>query len=99
MRARAFSEAQVEAQQLLEITLAALDVDAGLVPDAERMRIDAAIAVIREALAGDDVAALRGASDALNHATAALAGRRMDRDVKRALAGKRIDSLVADDHG
>ncbi len=99
MRARAFSEAQVEAQQLLEITLAALDVDAGLVPDAERMRIDAAIAVIREALAGDDGAALRGASDALNHATAALAGRRMDRDVKRALAGKRIDSLVADDHG
>jgi len=99
MRARALSEAQVDAQQLLEITQRAIEAEADLVPADERTRIDAAIAAISEALAGDDAAALRVATDALNHATAPFAGRRMDRDVKRALAGKQIDALVRTDHG
>lgn len=94
MHARALAEARVEAQQLLEITRAALDADASLVPDAERERIDAALAAIEPALAASDVAVLRAATDALNHATAPLAGRRMDRDVRRALAGKNIDTLI-----
>ena len=99
MRARALSEAQVDAQQLLEITQRAIEAEAELVPADERTRIDAAIAAISEALAGDDAAALRVATDALNHATAPFAGRRMDRDVKHALAGRQIDALVRTDHG
>jgi len=99
MRARALSEAQVDAQQLLEITQHAIEAEADLVPAGERTRIDAAIAAISEALVGDDAAKLRAATDALNHATAPFAGRRMDRDVKRALAGKQIDALVRTDHG
>jgi molecular chaperone HscA len=99
MRARALSEAQVDAQQLLEITRRAIEAEADLVPADERTRIDAAIAAISEALVGDDAAKLRAATDALNHATAPFAGRRMDRDVKRALAGKQIDALVRTDHG
>ncbi|HEV8503415.1 MAG TPA: Fe-S protein assembly chaperone HscA [Casimicrobiaceae bacterium] len=99
MQARALAEAQVEARQLLEITEHALDVDAALVESAERARIDAGLAALRAALAGDDASALRAAADALNRATTAFAGRRMDRDVRRALAGKAIDALAPSDHG
>jgi hypothetical protein len=42
---------------------------------------------------------VRGAAEALNRATAPLAQRRMDRDVTRALAGKRIDALLPTGHG
>jgi molecular chaperone HscA len=98
-RARMLGEAQVDARQLLAMTQAALAADAAPVGDAERVRIDAATLAVRDALAGSEVAALRAATDLLNHATAPLAGRRMDRDVKRALAGRRIDSLLSTDHG
>jgi molecular chaperone HscA len=99
MQARALAEAQVEARQLLEITEHALDVDAALVESAERARIDAGLAALRAALDGDDAVVLRAAADALNRATTAFAGRRMDRDVRRALAGKTIDALAPSDHG
>jgi molecular chaperone HscA len=99
MQARALAEAQVEARQLLEITERALDVDAALVESGERARIDAGLTALRAALEGDDAPALRAAADALNRATTAFAGRRMDRDVRRALAGKTIDALAPSDHG
>ncbi|MEP7061460.1 MAG: Fe-S protein assembly chaperone HscA [Betaproteobacteria bacterium] len=99
MRARALAEAQVEARQLLDIAQVALATDGELVPAAERARIDAAAAVLATALDGDDVTTVRAATEALNRATAPLAQRRMDRDVKRALAGKRIDALLPTDHG
>ncbi|MEO8976075.1 MAG: Fe-S protein assembly chaperone HscA [Casimicrobiaceae bacterium] len=99
MRVRALGEAQVEGAQLVDIATNALASDGALVGDSERARIDAAIAALTRALQGDDAAAVRAATDGLNSATAPLAARRMDRDVKRALAGKRIDSLVGNDHG
>ncbi|MEO8975085.1 MAG: Hsp70 family protein, partial [Casimicrobiaceae bacterium] len=99
MRVRALGEAQVEGAQLIDIATNALFSDGTLIGDSERARIDAAIVALTHALQGDDAAAVRAATDALNSATTPLAARRMDRDVKRALAGKRIDSLVGDDHG
>jgi molecular chaperone HscA len=44
--------------------------------------------------AGADADALRAAVEAFNRATGPFAERRMDRGVQRALAGKRLDSLV-----
>ncbi|HTQ00698.1 MAG TPA: Fe-S protein assembly chaperone HscA [Casimicrobiaceae bacterium] len=93
MQARALAEAQVEADRIVEATRAALAADGDLVDGPERAAIGAALAHVSQARAGSDHLALRAAVEALNRATADFAGRRMDRGVARALAGKRIDAL------
>jgi molecular chaperone HscA len=92
--ARALAEAQVEADQMAELTGNALAVDGDLLSDPERAGIEAALASLREHRANADAATLRAAIDAVNHATAEFAGRRMSRSVTRALAGKRVDTVL-----
>jgi molecular chaperone HscA len=94
MAARALAEAQVEADQIVDLTQNALAADGDLLSAAERAAIDAVLARVAAARAGTDVAALRAAIETLNRATAEFAGRRMDRSVSRALAGKRIDTVA-----
>ncbi len=94
MAARAFAEAAVEADQLAEQVRNAVAVDGDLLVDGERERIDEALARVAQHRAGDDAGALRAAVEALNRATDAFAARRMDRSVARALAGRKVDSLV-----
>jgi molecular chaperone HscA len=94
MAARALAEAQVEADQMAEVTGNALAADGDLLTDEERKAIEAALAMLRERRAGTDAAALRAGIEAVNHATAEFAGRRMNRSVTRALAGKRVDALI-----
>jgi len=100
-RARALAEAEVEARQLLEITARALDTDAAIVEADERARIDAATARLGAALSAgtSDAAALRAATESLNRATADFAARRMNRDVRRVLAGRTIDAVTSGDRG
>ncbi|MFO1414948.1 MAG: Fe-S protein assembly chaperone HscA [Burkholderiales bacterium] len=93
MRARALAEAQVEADQIVEATRVALAQDGDLLSAPERAAIDAALARVAAARAGDDAVALRGSVAALNHATDTFASRRMDRSVAQALTGKRVDAL------
>jgi len=94
MAARAWAEAVVEADQLVDATQSALAADGELLTSAERASIDAALAVVAQARAGTDHRALAVASAALNHATAEFAARRMDRSVAHALSGKRIDAVA-----
>jgi molecular chaperone HscA len=94
MAARALAEAQVEADQMLEITGKALAADGDLLDARERAEVDEALAALRACRAGDDAAALRRALDIVNHATAEFAGRRMNRSVSRALSGKRVDAVL-----
>ncbi len=94
MAARALAEAQVEADQIVDLTQNALAVDGDLLSVAERAAIDAVLAGVAAARAGTDAAALRAAIETLNRATAEFAGRRMDRSVANALAGKRIDAVA-----
>ena len=94
MAARALAEAQVEADQIVELTRNALGVDGDLLSDAERAAIDAVLADVSVRRAGTDAASLRTAIERLNRATAEFAGRRMDRSVTHALSGRRIDSVV-----
>jgi molecular chaperone HscA len=94
MAARALGEARVEADQLVAATEAALAADADLLDASERAAIDAALAAVASARAGSDHRALAVASAALNHATAELAARRMNRSVGKALAGRSIDALT-----
>jgi molecular chaperone HscA len=93
-QARALREAQVEAQQLLDAIGAALVQDGEALLDAgERAAIEASMDTLRQNLGGNDSQAIHQAAEALNHATETFAARRMDASIKRALAGKKLNSL------
>jgi molecular chaperone HscA len=93
MHARAVAEQRVEAERLLAATRAALAADAALLAPEERAGIERAVATL-EAIARDsDHRAIKQAADALNHATEEFAARRMDANVRRALAGRNIANL------
>jgi molecular chaperone HscA len=94
MAARALAEAQVEADQVVAATDAALAVDADLLDAEERAAVDAALARVARCRAEPDRRALVAATDALNRATGEFAARRMNRSVGRALTGRRIDALT-----
>ena len=94
MAARALAEAQVDADLVAAATRAALTTDADLLDAGERAAIDSALARMDRCRAEADHRALVAATAALNHATAELAARRMNRSVGRALTGKRVDALT-----
>ncbi len=94
MAARNLLEAKVDGRRLLEASEAALAENGGeLLTPAERAGIDALMHALRAALAGDDPAAVKRATEALNQGTVEFAARRMDRSVKKALTGHRLDEL------
>jgi molecular chaperone HscA len=68
--------------------------DGELLAEHERAAIANALAQVEAVVPGDDPAAIRSAIEALNRATEDFAGRRMDRSVKQALTGKRVDTLA-----
>jgi molecular chaperone HscA len=93
-RARMLREQQVEARQLVESVRAAIAADADLLDTAERARVDAALTAAEAAQDLDDVDAVRDAVRALSDATEAFAARRMDRSIRVALSGRRLDELT-----
>ncbi|MFN7758151.1 MAG: Fe-S protein assembly chaperone HscA [Betaproteobacteria bacterium] len=95
LRARALREQQVDAQRLIEATDAALSADADLLSAAERAEVEARLAAVRGVAAGDEADAIKAAVDALAHATDEFAARRMDRSIRAALAGRRLDEVMA----
>jgi molecular chaperone HscA len=92
--ARVLAEAQVEADQLVMVTNAALAADGDLLSPAERRAIDGALAEVLRFRDGADAKGLVAATDALNRATGEFAARRMDRGVARALTGRSVDALT-----
>ncbi len=96
MEARALAEAQVEGERMLAATLSALGSDADLLAPEERASIEAAMAKVRQLVAGADRHALNAAVTALNRTTEEFATRRMDRSVSVALTGRSVDSLAED---
>ncbi|MBT0960140.1 Fe-S protein assembly chaperone HscA [Denitromonas iodatirespirans] len=92
-KARAVRELQVEGERMLEAVQQALKADGALLDDEERARIDAAMAALRTAVAGDDAKALRQALDGLGRETDGFAARRMDKSIRSALAGHKINEL------
>ncbi len=94
MAARALGEARVDADQLAEVTRAALQADGDLLARDERAAIDACLAALARCREGGDSRALAAATDALNRATADFAARRMNRSVARALTGRQVDTLT-----
>jgi Fe-S protein assembly chaperone HscA len=59
----------------------------------EREGIEAALAALKRAMAGEDRDAIQDATHALNHATRHLAELMMNRSVKEALAGRSVEDI------
>ena len=93
---RRLIEARVEAEQVLIATRKALAADADLLEGGERARIDQAMAELEAAILGERLGAITLRTEELDGATHGWAGRRMDRAVARAIAGKRIDEVEED---
>jgi molecular chaperone HscA len=88
---RQLIEARVEAERVLHATKKALAADADLLDgEEERARIAEAIAALEEAVRGARAAIIRGRTDELDDATHGWAGRRMDRAIAKAIAGKDV---------
>ncbi|MBC8119848.1 MAG: Fe-S protein assembly chaperone HscA [Burkholderiaceae bacterium] len=94
IRARALREQQVDARRLIEATRAALAADSDLLAHDERTAVDQLIDALSDRAQGDDAAAINSSIDALAKATDDFAARRMDRSIRTALAGRRIDDLA-----
>ena len=88
MAARALAEAQVEADQIVAATRAALAADGDLLRRPSARAIDAALADVPRCRAAPTTRRCAAATAALNRATGEFAARRMDRGVARALTGR-----------
>jgi len=93
MQARALQESRVDGERLAGAVQAALAEDGGLLSAEERAAIEMLLGVLRHTLSGADHRAIKQASDALNRATDEFAARRMNANVRRALAGRSIEKL------
>lgn len=93
MKSRALAEERVEAQRLLEATRSALATDGELLSPDERAAIDALMAQVEAAAAGEDHVAIKAAVEALSHGTDEFAARRMDRSIRSALAGRKVQEI------
>jgi molecular chaperone HscA len=94
MRDRALREAKVDAQRLVLATRSALAADGDLLDAEERALVDAGIAALEAAhTESSEPAAIEAATKALADATEAFAARRMNRGIRQALSGRRLDEL------
>ena len=93
MKARALREQQVEADRLLAATQVALDADGDLLDAGERAAIAAAMRELKTTAQGDDPRAIESRIAALSRGTEDFAARRMDRAVRQALSGRRLDEI------
>jgi molecular chaperone HscA len=95
MEKRLLIESRVEARRTANAVRSALAADADLVDASERATLEQAIAAVESAIGGSDREAIVAAAEALEQASKPFAERRMDRGIRAALAGKRIDALEA----
>jgi molecular chaperone HscA len=93
MKDRALREARVEAERMLLATGSALRKDGDLLSPAERQAIDSLMQRLREAVPGDDHHAIEAATKALAEGTEAFAAERMNRSIREALSGRKLDEL------
>ena len=93
MNARALREQQVEADRVIEATVHALEQDGDLLSAEERAAIEAAVSELRDLAAGNDPRAVKKGIDALGRATDEFAARRMDKSIRTALTGHKVDEI------
>ena len=93
MLVRALREEQVEAERILLATQSALDADGALLSEEERGAVDALMTAVRRQLQSDDHLQIKASVSALADGTEEFAARRMDRSVRTALTGRKLDEV------
>jgi len=93
MEQRTLREARVDAERLVLATRSALATDGDLLNADERASIEQRMAELESACAADDVAAIRAALDALADSTEGFAAMRMNRSIRSALTGRRVEEV------
>ncbi len=90
---RLLVESRTEADRVLRALEGALTSDAGLLSPDERREIDAAVAGVKQAVKGDSHRPVLEALDALDHASAEFARKRMDHAISSAVVNRRIEDV------
>jgi len=90
--ARALQESRVEAQRIIEALESALDKDGkSLLSEDEYDVLEQGMSKLRELIKSEDSSAIQDAAEALNETSLLFASRRMDSQIKTALAGHKIE--------
>ena len=90
---RSLRESRVEAERMFLATRSALAADGDLLTGAQHTEIEALLAAMQATREGVDHHAIDAAVEALAKGTEAFAAERMNRGIRQALAGKRIDQV------
>jgi molecular chaperone HscA len=93
MVARKLSESRVEAQRMALATQSALVADGELLDESERAAIGALLNDLNRVAAGDNAGAIDAAVEALAQGTEAFAAARMNRGIRAALTGRKVDDI------
>jgi molecular chaperone HscA len=93
MHARKLREARVEAERMVLATRSALAADGDLLDGEERARVETLLVVATDAALGADAQAIDDAVHALAEGTEAFAAARMNRGIRAALAGRKVDEI------
>jgi molecular chaperone HscA len=93
MAERSLRESKVEAERMLLATRAALAADGDLLDPKERGLIEALLVSLQIIREGSDHHAIDAAVEALADATESFAAERMNRSIRQALAGRRLDEV------
>ena len=93
MHERSLRESRVEAERLLLATRAALVADGDLLDAAQRADLEALLAATHSARESSDHHVIDAAVEALAKGTEAFAAERMNRGIRQALAGKRVEEV------
>ncbi len=99
MLRRLLIESRVDAKRAVNAVRAALAADGDLLDKAEHTEIEDAVAKVEGRLPGENREAIEAAAEALENATKAFAERRMDRGMRKALAGRNIADLEEPETG
>ena len=93
MHARKLREARVEAERMVLATRSALAADGDLLDREELAGIETLLLAAIEVARGEDAQAIDDAVQALAQGTEAFAAARMNRGIRAALAGRRVDDV------
>jgi len=93
MAARSLRESRVEAERMTLATRAALAADGDLLDEDERTAIDRLLVSLGQVAAGDNHAAIDAAVEALAKGTEGFAAARMNRGIRAALTGRKVEDI------
>jgi molecular chaperone HscA len=93
MKERSLRESRVEAERMALATRAAIAVDGDLLSPQDTADIEASLVHLESSRQGSDHHAIDGAVEALASRTEAFAADRMNRNIRRALAGRKVTEV------